>query len=858
MIRFVGVCLLGVSLVACQDKFQEVDSTLPKPAPEEGISLEEDYIPLFEADMEISENEYRAFHMTLQTQPNNTGDHAKLYSPRLKFKVGAQEEVDILLRKSTGTGVKFFRERGKAEFIAVSNNDRNAKVRIWIQKKNPKKNKSPFTFEQGETWHAMIIIGAEAGATQAEGENTPVAIFGERPADKSWLSSPARRDMKKAIASFIGNNQTAGSGAIGAYRLTGHGDNQDLGYYEIPLVSNWKQLVIIQNAKPSHDPKIPNDPQTLFRLAKGTGFSIKPQGVLLNYQVSVNVYEGIDMRRAGVVSNTLDFQGMYLLDEDNIKKAFEAQSQATDGFGIPAWQGTKSALNRVLGLKMYKASAEDYALGFPWDMPTISDIFAQTQGFGALPMTQTMSEADVSISHFYGFSPGGEYPDHVTGIRLGFTTPRIKSNPDNPPGNYPDVASCVHWAMPKETPPAKPFTYFWINAHSMHNAEEYYAYRGGLGANDEKYLGFLEQDSYRGQPMVVVHQTNANFKDQVGKTPRLYATLSTDLMITELTYKKVRNENFSVVELQNPSRLPLDLKNYALVRLVSDGYKMLYMKGVGQLTDKLEDAQLYYLSSLQKGDMIPGYGAKDGMSIADPARPTQEEHNKSFTGSYQRPFNQFEYESKRRLEPGQTVLLGASGYASKGNAITLQSWWSSFFPSAQQQRWYDGEKRLRYFAFCRGTSVLDINSNGVVNGAADGLALVKIIDGKRKVIDATAPVGRNNLYFSGDFESYKNKLGSAVIRGDYYTQKRKDGVVFPYMAPYRTTRKLPVSEWCDDWELLQTPNSHKLGHRWLASIDGSGVGENRYMILSRGSYFVEKRTSLGNPEKYKNSRPEHR
>ncbi|WP_152567339.1 hypothetical protein [Porphyromonas sp. COT-290 OH860] len=919
-IRFVGACLLGVTLVACQDKFAQVDDSLPKAEPkaesEGGVVIGEDFIPFMETEMQLSEDEQdqlRSVGMDF-VGPEDQKGLPKIRSPRLRFtylkytqnpatKKWSSEEVvnpnmnvDILLRRQKGEQINFIRERGIAQFIGKPEESRRkARVRIWIKQPNPKKSKSLFTFESDETWYAMLILDAEAGALTDE-SGKEVAIFGESPAARSSLIN-----TNESIITFVGNNQGAGTSAKGARRGAPAAIDRtnSPGRQEIPLVSNWQKLVLSDS---NGNPKLNEGrPDVLVRLAESRAFTIKPQGLLLNYQITANVYEGVDMRRAGIVSNVLDFQGKYKLDEESLKAAFE-KSGGGNGFGIPAWEPIKSKLKEFQALMMYKAPAENLQFGFPWDMPMISDRFTETQ-VGATPAMRmsatTMPDSDVAMVLFGGSEASQEYQNQLSGIKIGLTTPR-KNLTKDAPGNYWDVVYHVQWAMPKEQVPAasERFTYFWMDAHSAHSEEEYFNARvssinPSSPETSGKYIDFIQQRGPRTQPMVVVHQTNADFTSQTGKTPRLYATLSADLMITELVYRVEGGKNFSVVELQNPSRLPIDLNDYALVRLISNGSKMQYRMSNGQGTDNLDHAEFFCLQNLDKKQMVGDYRDTDEKYTADgPGSFTEDQYGDWYTGEYmgdyKRPYHQFETDGQKRLEAGQIVLLGSPCYTQYNP--TTQPWWSQFFPvNPRKSIWYDLQKRFRYFIGCN-TQVLNINSENK-GGVGDGLALVKFFDKgsskhfdvkttKKKVVDTTAPIGSSNFGFSGTFESYKNqylhssnpksKEGGST-NSNYYTQKRKDGVVFPFMAPYRTVKT--TSKWSDDWDLVMGPASYTgidgeltgeqqtLGHRWLASLDGAKyqiAGERKNLRLSRGRYFVKGRTLLGKPDLYKQSRPVHR
>lgn len=867
-IKFVVTCLLGISLIACQDKTRQEDDLTPSPDPEKLV--EKDFTPLFEAEMSITEDQSKLLHIDMER--NVGSDRSKLHFPRIKFGEGITFYADLLFVREKGDkATEYIREKGIAKIISISDAGRKAKVRVSITKPDPKAKNSLFTLETDETWYAMAIFQSEFTSVDENGR--AAAVFGETIADRRALSSTS---SLQEIVKFVGDNQTGGTGSKGKSRNAA--DTETTGYHDIPLISNWLQLEIIRDASNHDHPSVPVKTaiSPLFRLAKNTNFKIQPQGVLLNYQVIANVYEGLQMRRAGVVSNALDFQGVYLLDKGNIKKAFDTRNTDT-GFGIPEWEGTKSKLNQVQGLMLYKASEADYALGYPWDMPMVSDKITQTlpEGSGA-PMSATMQEADMAMALFSGVKPGAEYPRYAVGTRIGFTIPRINLT-DKPTGNYSDVYGHVQWAMPKKVAPSNPFTYFWIDAGSAHNAEEYFQREDGKDGwlyveDGAQYLKFLQKTSPRTQPMVVVHQTKATFENQIGKAPRLYSPLSADLLITELTYKMYNGSNYSVVEIQNPSRLNIDLNDYALVRLVSNGSYMQYRKPNGQGTDNLDEADLLRLSTLNKSSMVSGYGPNDTQYASD--GENTERQRQYYENNYAKPFRRYYHQfetsvdgrMQKLLDAGQVVLIGAGAYAS--NSPTNASWWQQFFPSVQQTEWYSRSHRLRYFAI-HNSEVLNLNSEG--RDTKDGIALVKIFSsGKKKIIDATAPIGADNYAFAGTYASYKeefsnpsktkNKAGSPSFDlSTYYTQKRMDGVVFPFMPPYRTVRVNPTA-WSDDWELLVDPNSHKLGHRWLASIDGAKLKSGAVMLLDRYSYFTAKRTPLVEPGKslYLNSKPVHR
>lgn len=866
--RFVGLCLLGLMLVACQEKREDIEPVLEQEGLAEDIR-QEGYVPFLETSFAFSEegeDQLKAVDMTFDETID--ADGTRLRSPRLKFtqrvyrnNQWVEENIPsfpakVLLRRAKGNDVEFVTHDARAEVLSTTNGARRANVRIWILTSNPEYTKSFFSLKNGETWHAMFILEHEQNAPKDR------AYFGESISDKNTLNP-----TEAGLVKFIGRNQAAGTGTHDSFHNANphdYGADASMGTHQIPLISNWQELEVKSGATNADHANIPsNRPNVLVRLAKNTNFTIKPQGIILNYQITANVYEGVDIRSAGIISNALDFQGYYKLDAESLKAAFDAKK--SDGFGVPAWVGMKSELKPYLGLSMYKPSAADLEMGFPWDMPVLSYRFSLPIKSRNLPgpqMTETVQEGDVSIALFRaGRIDGDDYPKRLVGFLVGATVP-YTSDKNLIPGSYSDIAHHLQWAMPKEQTPAQPFTYLWVHAHSAHSPEEYFTNTTSSlyiapQYESQGYVNFLKQPSFRSQKSIVVHQTNADFKNQIGKTPRLYATLTADLMISEVVYKKQNGHNYSVVELQNASKLPIDLNNYALARIVFAGDAPntvpQFAAPNGETTHLIEQAELYRLSNIKDQCAVAGYGPKDGMFPTGGTNVSAQTPPKEG----ELPYHQLEVDGKKRLEAGQIVLIGAEGYLNlkPSYGSSSSSWWNDFFPREQQTKWYDDERRMRYFVATR-SSVLKINP-GTVNDVKerDGLVLVKFINGKRKIIDATAPVLRDWVAFAGTIGDYKKEMAKTEGH-DYYCLKRKDGVVFPFIEPYRTAKV--TTDWTDDWELNLTPNSHKLGHRWFASMDGAQLPPNKISRLHRDRSFVEKRTSIGNPERYKNSRPTHR
>lgn len=140
LLKLIGTCLLGINLVACQDKFDNLEPSSKaeaEPIAEEkpaGVPISDQHIPLFETELHISEDGLRAIGTSFEDQPS--GDRSHLLSPRLRF---AQEtyvwengawqlkvvpnpniNADILFRREKGGQVDFLRERGRHNDDALS------------------------------------------------------------------------------------------------------------------------------------------------------------------------------------------------------------------------------------------------------------------------------------------------------------------------------------------------------------------------------------------------------------------------------------------------------------------------------------------------------------------------------------------------------------------------------------------------------------------------------------------------------------------------------------------------------------------------------------------------------------------
>lgn len=841
-------------LAGCRDKFSDVvDPTeTQKEVSTEGVADSEELFE-FEASMD-SDEELRTTIGDIGLI-KRSGDPGKApspeYRPIIKFRNPALPSNGIdtegtyavlaLCRINASGGKAFFRVPVRLSVTHVFN-DTRARVKAWVKKGTDLN----YIFKVGpddtgisfhnDTWHAMLICGGEEGSAATE------MYFKHKGREAAMGASDVIGKMTGISQENGGGTSLKGDGMF-RYNENAITGTQNL---DFPIASNWQKLNINKTTEGN------------VKVATGTNtkFTFKPQGLFLTYHLGVNINYGIDMRRIGVVSNALDFQGKYKLDDASLKKAYDDKD--SNGFGVPEWEGLSPDATGMQGLGMYAVDHSqdpglfgDRAEHYPWDMPLIQDIFTSTINkdlpyIGAMP--QTIAEGSVAMS-FPWASAASESGKRV-GMRIS-GGPTLDAVPPsgNKIGFFKDYATYVQWAMPKTQVPAanKRFTYMWVQANSSFRTSDHYA--GTISdpalPRPEERLAFIRQISPRVQPMVVVHQTNADFTNQKGKTPHMDAVLTSDLMISEIAYKYRPEDrrNYSVVELHNTTQRSIDLNDYALVRLIDDGGRMRYRTDGGQGTDNLPDAEIFYLRDMSASN------ANYNLHY------TGQEDKKAETPDVIEDLsNQFHFlrrfivDGKKQLLGGQLVLLGASGYVEDKN-FHKQGWFNTFIPKAQRDATID-KAYCRYLMGCK-QNVLSINPG-------DGLALIRLYDGgsTMKVIDTTAPIGASNYGFAGTYADYKAELNRYSDRTEY-SQRRMDGVVFPFMPPYRTERV--TTNWADDWEVHPQTD---LGDRNYYMFDQRiKVGlQVRYITTVESSYFSTKATPMNDAikPKYKAARPVYR
>ena len=115
---------------------------------------------------------------------------------------------------------------------------------------------------------------------------------------------------------------------------------------------------------------------------------------------------------------------------------------------------------------------------------------------------------------------------------------------------------------------------------------------------------FIKQQTPRTQPLIVLYQSNKKFEER--KVYHAQATLAPDLILTDVIYQTHGGQNYSALEIYNPSCLWADLSQYAIARLIdNNGTHMSFRKADGTATDNIKEAQILPLSLVAPNEHTP-------------------------------------------------------------------------------------------------------------------------------------------------------------------------------------------------------------------------------------------------------------
>ena len=520
-------------------------------------------------------------------------------------------------------------------------------------------------------WYVMAMLDYTAGAAYATTEIDPTK---EKDKGYNKVYYNERRIGSENEPSFATDRSATWSNAS---RNASETSNLD-----VPYISQWRRVKIVQH--PAKD-----------NTKDYTGFvndlHFKPQGVLLQFDLGVASLDVQEIRRYGLLTNQLDFNGYYDLGADNLYQKFSNRDARTD-IGLPDWVPNKP---NASGFKLYYPSDSETKLSSgerlgPWDMPTLSD--SQTPTWGGAESAK-ISTDDATVNLNYSTTTLRENYSSTLG---GITTPSDITNAwffQAMGGFFPGkkvstVKSSTRriftfWGMPRANAPTNRYTYFFASAYqsnykddiydaqstwdpkeriidnhkktvqgriSLHENEEFIkeyeqlvkdnpdankepgkTYKHRLdsaktaktnlqgqypenlfttySADSTVFYGkeqpaYIKQQTPRTQPLIVLYQSNKKFEDR--KVYHAQAALAPDLILTDVIYQTHNGENYSALEIYNPSSVWADLSQYAIARLIdNNGTHMSFRKADGTPTDNIKEAQILPLSLVAPNEHSP-------------------------------------------------------------------------------------------------------------------------------------------------------------------------------------------------------------------------------------------------------------
>lgn len=637
-------------------------------------------------------------------------------------------------------------------------------------------NKGVDVFNQGSSndWHAMVFIGARkegrpaANSLPADLDPNQVmwrVYIGTRLGDKSWNEEHAPEVTDSSFELTTTNSY--------------HGSDLP-NFVGLPLASNWSKLKIEGGASGSNDPD--KDERTDMKL--------KMQGALVQYDVVVNVSDQLDIRRWGLISNSLDVQGSYMITPETVQQAFDTKDG--EAFGVPGWRAEKPNYtaneNSPAAFFLYKRNGSDparigdAAYSFPWDLPALHTPHATGQS-KAPAIGQGASEVVIGQA-LYAYRR--YFPEGLPATGNGTYNPErlltdnganknslpayggtvVSGTSRSPRADNQNFQRYIFWGMPRKERPAQAATYLFADVHNGR-----FLYQSPTASNNlnGEELQAMRQENYAVQKGLVLHQTNANFRS--GRISHIQTTIESDLMISEIAQEVRGNRNFVAVEFINPSWQTIDIRNYALVRLIpktsgnTTSYE--YYIANGQTTSNIKEATLLPLSLLDGSTTTANEAIKNFSAWSANAGSTTFERRNYIT--HNSPSLNFQ----------QIAILGSY------NLYTAHP----FVHGGRESG------RLSSYSVARKVTTTSHPVLNLTSEEQPAFALIRFYDNGRgyRIIDATAPIPTSNTYSEGVSEPYPLNNSTSPylqtwekIRGKSYTIQRKPGVNFPSIFPYRT------------------------------------------------------------------------
>lgn len=572
-----------------------------------------------------------------------------------------------------------------------------------------------------------------------------------------------------------------------------------------PCISEWTDLYIA--GVPNHE-----GDKTQYTGINST-LKFKPQGLLLQYDVDVEMFDPTYVRSAGLISNALTFAGYYNLSDASIRDAYKQKDTETKG--VPEFQEILKPTMDEAHLMLRYSADEVKALTTETDLNNLMYPFYMPQ-----LIDNSVTGLDAATDHKITLGGTPVVSMHSANVSLGAGTALGSRR------------IFTFWAMPRKDNPTKPQTYMFLKTGEGTSAD--------AGS----------------QPTHVLHQTTKDFSASKGHVVYAKGILNSNLIFSEAlshTNPEGAPTRVSLVELYNPMAYPVRLDNYYLVGLRERDGQMQFFEEYNQDPDYVEltpDLAKAYLVPLKKVLSQDGPAADEGQvgSLFD-ANPNGDTHNfyvpsmgatKDLAVSGVGLDKDFHY-----LLPGQTLLIGGSvwhKYALGG----FEEWGEALQPQLKKAASEAGGYQLKGLFYHANKDADDIVYSPLdFFKPGDGVALVKVVNGKRYIIDATAPIAsKPKIPFAGAFAEY-NAETTKYADEDFFIMTRKDKVNFPFIPPYRTQR-LTSGDWSDDWTISTDKDTFTPGWRGTAN-------PNRTWHNVDGTWA---RTPLAKWDTYLNARPD--
>lgn len=322
-----------------------------------------------------------------------------------------------------------------------------------------------------------------------------------------------------------------------------------------PCISEWTDLYI--TGAPNHV-----GDKTQYTGINST-LKFKPQGLLLQYDVDVEMFDPTYVHSAGLISNALTFAGYYNLSNEAIRNAYKQKNTETKG--VPEFneilKPTMDQANLMLRypadeVKALTTETNLRDLMYPFYMPQLID--------------KNITGLNATNNHAIALDGTPVVSMHSANVNLGAGT------------TLGSRRIFTFWAMPRKTMPTTPHTYMFLktgqetSTHATH----------------------------------ILHQTTKDFSTSKGHVVYAKGILNSNLIFSEVLWtKQVLDEDgdkqdLSLIELYNPMAYPVRLDDYYLVRLTQKDGKMMFAKSIHadessrETTDNLEEAYLVPLQTL--------------------------------------------------------------------------------------------------------------------------------------------------------------------------------------------------------------------------------------------------------------------